>query len=326
VSRPWLTVVMPTYDGARYVAAALDSVVAQGADEVERIEVLVLDDGSTDGTLDIVAQYADDLDLRVTPGARRGSWPASVNVGLGAARGTYATMLHQDDVWRPGRLAALRPLCDGARVLVSHDVTYVDDAGRALCPLRAPLPEGDMPRDALLEALLVQNFLSVPGVTFGVEAARAVGGLDESLWFTADWDLWLSLAAAGPAYHLHRSLAGYRVHGGALTLTGSGDSAGFRGQLETVLDRHIARAPGPVAARARAAALLSVEMNVALAALHRRDVRTLRPLLSTALRTSPASWRRYVRDSLIGARVRSRLALTRHSPSSASSPSRNSGQ
>jgi glycosyltransferase involved in cell wall biosynthesis len=317
---------MPTYDGARYVAAALDSVVAQGVDELGGVEVLVLDDGSTDGTPDIVRAYEGSLDLRVTPGARSGSWPASVNRGLAMARGTYATMLHQDDVWRPGRLAALRPLCDGARVLVSHDVTYVDEDGQPLGPLRAPLPGGDVPPATLLEALLVQNFFAVPGVTFAVEAARAAGGLDESLWFTADWDLWLSLAAAGPAYHLHRPLAGYRVHGGALTLTGSGDSAGFRGQLTTVLDRHLARVPAPVASRALAAARLSVEMNVALAALHRRDVRTLRPLLATALRTPPGSWRRYARDSLIGARVRSRLALTRHSPSSASSPSRNSGQ
>ena len=310
MSPPWLTVVMPTYNGARYVGEALDSVVAQGA-EPGAIEVLVLDDGSTDGTLDIVAGYADVLDVRVTRGAHRGGWPASVNRGLAMARGGYATMLHQDDVWRPGRLGALRPLCDGRHVLVTHDVSYVDDAGRALGPLRAPLPDGPVAREALLEALLVQNFLAVPGVTFAVAAARAAGGLDESLWFTADWDLWLSLAEVGPAYHLHRPLAGYRVHEEALTLTGSRDSAGFRSQLATVLERHIARAPAEVAARVRAAAVLSVEVNVALAALRDRNLRPLRPLLATAVRTPPTAWRRYVRNSLIGARVRARVALTR---------------
>src|ERR1700737_3489848 len=95
---------MPTYNGERFIAAALDSVRDQ---DNNGIELVIVDDGSTDQTLDLVRGYADILPIRlITPG-RLGNWVAATNLGLREAKGDWACFLHQDDLWLPGRLERL---------------------------------------------------------------------------------------------------------------------------------------------------------------------------------------------------------------------------
>ena len=99
--RGLLSVVMPTYNGEKFIAAALESVRAQA---VDRLELVVVDDGSSDGTLDIVRDFAKSLPIRlITPG-RIGNWVAVSDLGLREATGDWACLLHQDDLWLPGRL------------------------------------------------------------------------------------------------------------------------------------------------------------------------------------------------------------------------------
>src|SRR5947207_2836516 len=85
---------------------------------------------------------------------------------------------------------------------------------------------------------------AAPGSSAPGSASCRCGGLDESLWYTADWDLWLRLAALGRIRYLQSAFAAFRVHAGSQTVVRN-DVGERRRQLETVLDRHRANAaPG----------------------------------------------------------------------------------
>src|SRR5712672_1230348 len=110
MSTPWLSVVMPTYNGGAYLAAALESI--RGQQSGGEFEVIAVDDGSEDGTVAILEEYSSRLPLRIVRRARGGNWVASTNHGLSIARGEYACLLHQDDLWMDGRLQAVRAALD----------------------------------------------------------------------------------------------------------------------------------------------------------------------------------------------------------------------
>lgn len=302
---PWLSVLMPTFNGARYLAAALDSIVEQGD---AGIEVVVADDGSTDGTLDLLRQYQDRLALRIVQEARVGNWVAGTNVALRAAVGEYACLLHQDDFWLPGRAAAVR----NARPfsLLVHPARFIGSSGEPLGHWRTPLPAGTVAPADFIERLLVQNFLASPSPVFPREAA-VPDGLDEALWYLADWDLWLRLGARGPVRSLAEPLATFRIHAASQTLSRERTAEDLLAQHRIVLARHFppwaAAVPGRHAERVRAAADFSVALNVALAEAWRGSGGAAAGLLPRFLRLGPAGWARYLRDSRLPERVWARL-------------------
>ena len=154
---------MPTYNGERFLAAALGSVVGQH----EGTELVIVDDGSTDRTLDIVREFAKVLPIRlITPG-RIGNWVAISNIGLREAKGDWACFLHQDDLWRPGRLARLRREMENTKgALVVHDAMFVGPDGQELGPWTCPFSDGTILPDRFTERLLVQNFIAIPSPVF----------------------------------------------------------------------------------------------------------------------------------------------------------------
>ena len=113
------------------------------------------------------------------------------------ARAAHVCMLHQDDLWLPGRVAAIRKWLRDAPEAVLHltPAAIIDHNGRSLGIWRCPLPaDTAVPAALMLERLLVQNFISAPTPVFGRDAWLACNGLDVDLWYTGDWDLWLKLA------------------------------------------------------------------------------------------------------------------------------------
>ena len=302
---PWLSVLMPTFNGARFVAAALDSIVEQGD---AGIEVVVADDGSTDSTLELVRRYQDRLAVRFVQEARVGNWVAGTNVALRAAQGEYVCLLHQDDLWLPGRAAAVREARPFS--LLVHPVLFIGTGGQRLGHWRPPLAAGTVAPDEFIERLLVQNFLASPSPVFPREAALP-HGLDEALWYLADWDLWLRLGARGPIRSLAEPLAAFRIHPASQTLSRERTEEELRAQHHTVLARHFppwaAKVPARRAERVRAAADFSVAINVALAEAWRGKFGAAAELLPGFLRLGPVGWARYLRDSRLPERVWARL-------------------
>jgi glycosyltransferase involved in cell wall biosynthesis len=327
VTDPWLTVITPTYNGAAYLAAMLDSIVAQGDGDIECIAV---DGGSSDETLSILRAYRGRLPLQILERAELKSWMASSNYALSLARGEYACFLHQDDLWLEGRLRTMRQLAlEHPNIpFLLHPSIYIDNGGKALGRWSCPLPAapGRTPSALMMERLLVQNFISMPGPVFKREPALSVGGLDEALWYAADWDFWLKLAACGDVLYHPRALSGFRLHANSQTMVRSSDPADFRRQLDQVAERHLAvwQAGQPLRRQVRRAALFSNEVNTALAgAMHDRGRRPY-GLLASFLRLGPSTGYRYLRDSRIweraSARMRGQLLATSNAEQSRANP------
>jgi len=306
VSRPWLSVIMPTYNGAEFLPAALSSVLDQ---RDPNLEVIAIDDGSTDATPSILADFSGRLPLTILS-RRVGNWVENTNLGIERASGEWITFLHQDDLWRPGRLAAFRSEINSHAALILHAADFIDRRGRRVGRWRCPLPTdraGSAPATTV-SRLLVQNFVPLPVALFRRSDALRVGALDPRLWFTADWDFWLKLAALGPTRYLPESLAAFRLHPQSQTVARTSRSAELSEQYQTVFDGHWRLWRDRLAhpRRVAAAARLSREVNVALAARHYGESVAWKPLMC-AMAVGPAAWSYFLRNSRIGERALSRL-------------------
>lgn len=306
---PFLSVVMPTYNGERYIEAALESV--RGVKD-EGIELVVVDDGSSDRTLEIIHDYARLLPIRTITSGRTGNWVAATNLGLREATGDWACFLHQDDFWLPGRIARLRNEMESTEgALILHNAMFVGRDGQTLGPWTCPLPAGIVPPSQFIERLLVQNFIAIPSPVFRRTVAVDSGGLDEELWFSADWDLWLRLGALGPVWFVAEALSAFRVHPASQTAARKLQPREWEQQLTTVLARHLPRwaIHQERSELVERVAMASVAVNSMLAAASRGESVHAWDVLSQLLALGPSGWHRYLRDSRIVQRVRSRLKV-----------------
>ena len=309
---PLISVVMPTYNGEKYIASALNSIHSEGT---QGIEVVVVNDGSTDRTAEIAREFSKKMEVRLISPGRIGNWVAVTNLGLKEATGEWACFLHDDDLWLSGRISRLRAEIRNAKgAMVLHDAKFVGPEGQALGSWTCPLRQGDVEPDQLLEHLLVQNFVAICSPLFLRKAVLESGGLDEKLWHTADWDLWLRLGSLGPVRFLPEALSAVRVHPASQTMTHSLPPGEWEQQLTTVFHRHFARWNASETRRAKVerAAMASVVVNSALAAASRGQPLTWKPPLLRLLVLGPSGLHRYLRDSRIVQRVGSRLKV-RHS-------------
>jgi glycosyltransferase involved in cell wall biosynthesis len=265
---PWLSAIIPSHNGEQWLAAALQSVVDQ---RDPGIEVVVIDGSMSDASLEIVDSFSDKLLIRAQRRPDLRSWTAKTNFGVEQARADRICILHQDDLWLPTRCAEIRKwlLAQPDGVMHLHPCYIIDRTGRQLGLWRCPLPAGDSPVPAriLIERLLVQNFIGIPAPTIRRDAYLSVGGLDNTLWYTADWDLYLKLASLGRTYYHSTPLACFRVHKSSLTVSGSGDSVDFRNQHQVIVDRHADKISPDSRAEILAVVTASIDVNTALAAL-----------------------------------------------------------
>jgi len=300
---------MPVYNGERFVAAALDSVCQQYRDG---IELVIVDDGSTDRTVEIVRDYAEVLPVRLITPERIGNWVAISNIALREARGDWACFLHQDDLWLPGRLTRLWTEMETSNgALIVHNAIFVGPDGKELGSWTCPLSEGDVQPEEFIERLLVQDFIAINSPVFRRKAVLESGGMDEALWFSADWDLWLRLGALGPVRFIAEKLSGFRVHSASQTNKRKLQPNEWEEQLSTVLFHHLNNWPGTGKRRASVerAARVSIAVNSALSASFRGEPTKPLSVFFELLVLGPVGWRRYLRDSRILQRVGSRLKV-----------------
>lgn len=263
------TVIIPTYQGQNFLSEALNSIAH---DLLGDLEVIVIDDGSTDATVQIARSFESRLPLRVLRPNRRANWVAITNIGLSEATGAWSCILHQDDKWLPGRREAhaLAASSGIQNPMVWMQTAMINEDSKAIGNWRFPYAVRsnlesltDMPLSA---SLFIQNWLAVPSVIFSTALARNSGGMDEDLWYTADWDLWLRLLRNGPPIALPHVGSAFRIHKKAQTILRSRDTAAFREQMITVQTRHgWAAQTSHDPEMVRRAGALSTETNAALA-------------------------------------------------------------
>jgi glycosyltransferase involved in cell wall biosynthesis len=309
VQLPWLSVVIPVYDGRRYLAAALESVLQQAGPDVE---ILVTDDGSTDGSRAIIDTYAEQGRIVALDGPRTGNWVANTNAAVRHSRGEYVTFLHQDDLWLPGRLASVRSQIDlqPSHLLRVAPTQFIDSAGRRVGTWRLPFPARmkSVEPTTFLEHLLVQNFIGMPTPVFPRAAFDRVGGMDEDLWFTADWDLWIKLGVQATVGVCSQATTAFRIHRASQTMAGAAAHASMRAQMEVVRARHL---PAITDAATRdcvdRAGRFSCELNSGLASAVAGDRVQWRRLLDAFRALGIDGSRRFLRDARFGERSMARL-------------------
>ena len=301
---------MPTYNGAAYLPAALDSLVSQGRSD---FEVIAVDDGSTDATKEILRSYASRLSLKIISRQHEGNWIANTNVGMAATEGRYLCILHQDDIWAPHRVRELARLIarwPEAR-LVLHPARFINSRGKQVGLWRCPLPNAARylrPRE-VLERLLVQDFLGACAPVFRKDTAVEVGWMDEGLWYTGDWDFWLKLARVGRTLYHPSPLISFRIHPLSQTSLGANGSEELRRQYAAVLSRHLPTCQWSQSDLKHISriAWFSADMNLALMRMTNGQPVDWLHLCSRFVKLGTDGWYRFLRDSRIMDRGSSRL-------------------
>jgi GT2 family glycosyltransferase len=308
---PFLSVILAVHNGENFVAATLESVRMQHNDE---IEVVFVDDASTDRTLEIARNFAESFPMRIITPGRNVGVAAATNIGLREARGEWACLLDHDDLWLPGRIARLWGEMKSTKcALVLHNAMIINPDGQRLGPWTCPLSEGDVPPDQFIERLLVQNFIAKLSPVFRLRDALDTGGVDESIIVCYDWDFWLRLGSLGPVRFIAETLSAYRVHPTSLTVSRKLAPNEWEQQLTIVLDRHLSKWTGTGKRRASVerAARASITVNSSLIAATRGEPAKPLAVFLQLLSLGPAGWRLYLRDSRIVQRLSPRLKLLR---------------
>ena len=188
---PLVSAVIPTYNYARFVTHAIDSVLAQ---TYTPLECIVVDDGSTDETPEVLRPFGDRI--RVIRQENRGL-SAARNAGIRSARGSYVALLDADDRWKPTKIAQQVALAesDPAVGAIGCAVELVEGASPPRA-MRARQPALELP--ARLRQIAVRSGW-VEGSGSGALVPRRildeVGPFDETLRAAEDWDMWLRIAA-----------------------------------------------------------------------------------------------------------------------------------
>lgn len=253
--RPRVSVVVPSYNHEEYIESALQSVYAQTFAD---IELIVVDDGSRDRTLELARALAASAPRPTTVlGQANAGAHAAINRGIAAARGEYIAILNSDDLYEPARIERLvRLLDETGAVLAFSDVVFVDRANkpvderlpyvRGLRALLEQLAGQPWPELALIN---VNGAISTGNFVFRRSLVERIGGF-RALAAVHDWDFLLAAGAAGRIAFLPERLYRYRFHD-----TNTFSRTALRSQFEIAvafqrffasLDTHVLRAD-PVA-------------------------------------------------------------------------------
>jgi glycosyltransferase involved in cell wall biosynthesis len=207
-NEPQVSVVLPIYNGERYLVETLESILAQ---KYADYEIVAVNDGSRDQSAEVVKRYLSSGRIRYFEQPNRGVANAR-NAAIQCSTGRYIAFLDQDDLWLPGKLekqvAYMQAHPEVA--LVHGPVECIDAEGTLIsCAGRVYVDDA---AGYCAEQLLVTNRIAVVAVMVRRSCLDAVGLLDQALAPADDWDLWLRLAVRFPFGFINEVLAKYRLH------------------------------------------------------------------------------------------------------------------
>jgi glycosyltransferase involved in cell wall biosynthesis len=297
---PLVSTIIPTYNRASLVSEAIDSVLAQ---TYPQIEVIVIDDGSTDGTLEVLKRYGNRIQVISQPNAG----PAAArNRGIDAAQGEMVAFLDSDDLWLPEKLARQVkllqqlgnvPCCVSSirmqgkgQQSTSFDVAWLDPA----------VGEGvwHNPDEILATRFVLFN----QGVIIRRPVLKELGGFDERLWLLEDYDLALRLSLYGGWAFVRDPLVIWRDDGEtSLSRNAAQDDLRWKLPLVSILEQHLLRLDAGV-------------KHESLRKHLKRELNSLRRQLKAAALRKQGGWGASVAGELIERGERYRKAAFRRSP------------
>lgn len=207
-NQPLVSIVTPSYNQASYLEETIHSVLDQ---EYQNIEYLIVDGGSTDGSVEIIHKYSDRLGWWISE-SDQGQTEA-INKGFSKAKGEILAWLNSDDTYLPSAVS------EAAAYLVSHpqvgmvygDANLIDEKGRIL---------GSFPARQTDYQHLMLGYVHIPqqAAFFRAELWRQVAPLDPTFYFAMDYDLWVRLSKLTELRYHPRLWANFRIHGGAKSI------------------------------------------------------------------------------------------------------------
>ena len=254
-SLPLVSIVIPSYDHGRYLGAAIDSILAQ---DYPRIEIIAIDDGSTDDSRDVLARYAGRIHWESQ--ANQGQ-AAALNRGWLMSRGDILGYLSADDLLLPGAVGravhCLQKNPDAA--LVYCDFNLIDPDSAVVRRIRAP----EVAYSEMLGQLICPPG---PGAFFRRSAFEKAGLWDPGLRQMVDYEYWLRLGMHGRFVRIPEVLAAFRVHPGSQTFAAT--SPARADEPVRIIERYFQRENVPVGTQAlrdrafSAAYLVSAQLHL----------------------------------------------------------------
>ncbi len=225
---PLVSIILPTFNGARFLSESIDSCLAQ---TYCHIEVIIVDDASTDETPRIIQEFVErDARIRVIRHVVNRRLPAALNTGISAAQGDFITWTSDDNLYHPEAISvmirALKEHADASFVYTDFDIIDENGAVLEVFPVTSP------------RNLLVGGFRCA-GFLYRREIVDAIGDYATDLALAEDYDYWLRIYAARfIMIPLHQSVYSYRQHERSLTDTHRGKTFAA---AEAALLRHLPR-------------------------------------------------------------------------------------
>ncbi len=183
---PTVSVVITAYNYAQYLSGAIDSVLAQTYQDVE---IIVVDDGSTDDTATIISPYLKDSRIQYI-WKKNGGQASAKNRGIKEAKGKYIAFLDADDIWFPIKLERQIPLFLNPRVGVAYSkMILIDKEG-----YEYPYNHSQFYRGNVLNRIFIDNFICFSSSIVRKECFEKVSSFNEDPPMSIDYDLWIRIA------------------------------------------------------------------------------------------------------------------------------------
>lgn len=200
--------VVPSYNHVRYIGETIESLLSQ---ETTGSEIVVSDDGSTDGSRDVIERYRDRVRIVYPP--RRMGMMGNYNHAVSQATGTWVSLMGSDDKALPGFVTAVQAAMAAhpEAVLVSGNFQHIDGESRLLKSEKVLSVKEVAPPPENFHTQLVAVKVHPAAHAFRKSMWEKVGGFDEAMHLFGDWALWLKLAACGTFVHRPEFLAQYRI-------------------------------------------------------------------------------------------------------------------
>lgn len=213
MKNPKISIVLPTYNGARFLSDSIESIIAQ----TERDwELIIVNDCSTDDTLKIANKYAtQDSRISVVSNRTNKKLPASLNVGFALARGKYLTWTSDDNIYHIGALKKMAAYLDENKSadMVSFDINFVNENTLKIRCTLAEICYGRNQKQLAMQCNIGAAFM------YRREIAEKIGKYDEQMFCAEDYDYWCRIALHGRIDYVDEVIYDYRENSASITAT-----------------------------------------------------------------------------------------------------------